>query len=94
MGTRREIGQAFPLEVEVLDAQTRQIETKTRAAIALLVLAASAIALVATGVYAYQTGNPQALSIVWSLVALPLGAVLAYYFGRTKAHEQDDESAT
>lgn len=94
MNNNRDIGRDLPLTAEVINAQTRQIETKTRRLLAICLFSTAMTTLGAAGLYAYLAGAPTAFLAVWSVLALPLGAMFTHYFGRTKADDKGDNSGS
>ena len=88
----KDIGREFPLSAEIIEAQTRQIETRTRRTLALGLSLIGFAALMSSGAYSYVTGNLTLFLSVWSVLAIPLGAVFAHYFGKNGRNDQNDDT--
>ena len=95
MKRSKEIGKDFPVQdAAVIDARRRYRESKTAAWIAAGILSASGLALVGTAILGLMRGEFGALHMVWSITALPVGAVITHYFERRNRHvEKDDAGA-
>ncbi|WP_281856141.1 hypothetical protein [Litoreibacter halocynthiae] len=94
MGYKPKIGSDFPLEVRVIEANTRHTIEKTRSLIAATVLASSTVALAIVGVASTVSGDYTSLSYIWSVVAMPLGAVMAHYFGKAQTNDKDNHESS
>ncbi|QMU57039.1 MAG: hypothetical protein GKR98_01775 [Boseongicola sp.] len=84
------LGKDFPLELRIIEARTRWLSEATRSWIALAVTVGSVTAMTAAAALALIHGEYGYLSTVWSLVAMPIGAVLGHYFGRSNQDEEVD----
>lgn len=88
------IGEDFPLAKDVIVAKTGWMTELTRSAIALSIVIVSALALLASAVFGAYRGEFQALQTVWSVVAVPLGCIIGYYFrGNVRTSEDDNPRA-
>jgi energy-converting hydrogenase Eha subunit A len=94
MNNKRDIGSDLPLTAEVIEAQTRQIETKTRRLLAICLFSTAMITLGAAALYSYFVEAPTAFLAIWSVLALPLGAMFTHYFGKTKPDDKGDDSGS
>jgi uncharacterized Tic20 family protein len=89
------IGREFPLEAKIIDATTRQFVAKTRAILATGFAIISIMALSICAIVALIRDDFGILALVWSIVAMPIGAIVTHYFGKEKANETNDyESPT
>lgn len=88
------IGKEFEIGAVIIDAETRQIEVKAKNRIAMGLLAFSALAIFVGGYLAIQTGNSSALSKTWAVVAMPVGAIIAHYFGERRNDRKDDNQSS
>jgi len=89
------VGKEFPLDAKIIEAQTRNTVEKTRAILATTVLVASVGALAIAGLVVAMTRDMSFLPSVWSVVAMPLGAVIGHYFGKAQSNDKnDDQSST
>ena len=85
------IGRDFPLEVEVIDARTRNFVAKTRAALAATIVLAALLAIAVCAIFAMFNSDFSPLSTTWSIVAMPVGAIIGHYFGKAKSNEKNDD---
>jgi hypothetical protein len=88
------IGDEFHLTGDVIAAKTRHLSEATRSAIALCIVGSSVVALAVAAGVGLLTGDFGALRTVWDIVALPVGAVLTFYFGGNLLHGQKDDEST
>ena len=86
-----EIGEEFQLEAKVLQAQQSLVVERTRSMIALIVLVSGTIALLASMIIGLFTQEYGPLTMLWSIVAAPMGWIVGYYFHFAKRLKPENE---
>jgi hypothetical protein len=82
MKLSNDIGEDFPLTVELVDAQTRSREAKIRGYVALVIVIFSTAVMASAAVLGVVDGTFNELEAVWIAAAPLIGAVANHYLGR------------
>lgn len=95
MDQPKEIGRDFPVEdAAVIEAKRKYLETKTASVLAAFIMLTVVATLFAAFVYGFLYDSFSALHTIWSIVALPAGAVITHYFERRTRHEQENNTSS
>lgn len=91
MKHKPKIGKEFPLDFK---EERHFFVERTRARIALVVLAACLSALIGAGGYSMYQRDFSYLSVTWSVVAAPIGWIISHYFRESRAGIYVDDEST
>ncbi len=91
-GYEPKVGRRF--EATDYEGKRSLLREWARTIVAVFALVACLVALAVAGLNVVQTGDGDTLLKVWAVVAMPMTAILTYYFkGSTKVGQDIDESS-
>jgi hypothetical protein len=85
------VGEELPLSADLVSARTEHVREITRSSIAILMVAASLVALALAAGYGTVAGDFRVLQVLWGVVAAPLGWIIGHYF-RGGSDAEDDHA--
>jgi hypothetical protein len=83
-------GHEFELSAEVIQEQRLTGREVTRSKLAIVTSTSCMVALLIAAIQGFVIDEFSALRSVWSFVAMPIGAIIAHYFGERQRNEENN----